>query len=75
MCFRLILYGRRHQARGVSFCIAVSALEVSLATVLRQSVNVLPCLNIVQNQIRPQVEESPGRCVARHHVSEMWLAY
>ncbi|CAK9057974.1 unnamed protein product [Durusdinium trenchii] len=37
---------------------------VSLATALQQSENVLPCLNIVQMQIRPTVEESPARCDA-----------
>ena len=38
--------------------------QVSLGLVLQQSENVLPCLNIVQNQLRPQIEESPGRCDA-----------
>ena len=40
-------------------------LEVSFATVLQQSENVLPCYNIVQNQIRPEVQETPGRCEAQ----------
>lgn len=40
-------------------------LKVSFATVLQQSENVLPCYNIVQNQIRPEVQETPGRCEAQ----------
>jgi len=48
-------FGRLLQLSGVRH-------QVSFATVLQQSENVLPCYNIVQNQIRPEVQETPGRC-------------
>ncbi|CAJ1383993.1 unnamed protein product [Effrenium voratum] len=36
--------------------------EVSVATVLQRAENVLPCYNIVEHQIRPQIEQKNERC-------------
>ncbi|CAJ1351069.1 unnamed protein product [Effrenium voratum] len=39
--------------------------EVSVATVLQRAENVLPCYNIVEHQIRPQIEQKNERCDAQ----------
>ncbi|CAE7027914.1 unnamed protein product [Symbiodinium sp. CCMP2592] len=47
----------RHRFRGNRF-------QVSIATIVQEADNVLPCYVVVQNQIRPQVEQATGRCEA-----------
>eukprot|EP00931_Biecheleriopsis_adriatica_P046667 TRINITY_DN2681_c0_g1_i2.p1 TRINITY_DN2681_c0_g1~~TRINITY_DN2681_c0_g1_i2.p1 ORF type:complete len:1206 (+),score=280.58 TRINITY_DN2681_c0_g1_i2:65-3682(+) len=43
-------------------CLGSRRSQVSVATLLERTDNVLPCYAILQHQLRPQIEEEPSRC-------------
>ncbi|CAE8588924.1 unnamed protein product [Polarella glacialis] len=63
--------GSQHLRCG--FLILDRRAQVSLATVLKTQNNVLPCYAIVQQQLRPQIVEEPGRSANFvHSISWNW---
>mmetsp|Transcript_6346 Transcript_6346/g.14556 ORF Transcript_6346/g.14556 Transcript_6346/m.14556 type:complete len:1172 (+) Transcript_6346:18-3533(+) len=41
--------------------------QVSTATLVQRVDNILPCYTVVQHQMRPRIEEQPGRCEQTSH--------
>ncbi|CAE8689887.1 unnamed protein product, partial [Polarella glacialis] len=67
----LVPQGSQHLRCG--FSILDRRAQVSLATVLKTQNNVLPCYAIVQQQLRPQIVEEPGRSANFvHSISWNW---